>query len=120
MNATVREIWANKFASAKSLTDQPEKVKKPDQEAADKSDHVPCPVCNQSISAQKVNIHLDACLAKGKKSEQDCDKVANDVDNPFVLDEENDCKVIPQLPCPVCSKLIFQEEMNRHLDFCAT
>ena len=111
VSATVRDIWAKKFAANSG---QP--MSKENKETS--SNNVQCPVCNILVPAENVNSHLDTCLAKGDES-KNCDKFSNVDDNPFVLDEDDDDGPA-KLSCPVCSKLIFQEEMNRHLDFCAT
>ena len=111
VSATVRDIWAKKFAANSG---QP--MSKENKETS--SNNVQCPVCNILVPAENVNSHLDTCLAKGDES-KNCDKLSNVDDNPFVLDEDDDDGPA-KLSCPVCSKLIFQEEMNRHLDFCAT
>ena len=110
VSATVRDIWAKKFAANSG---QP--MSKENKETS--SNNVQCPVCDILVPAENVNSHLDTCLAKGDES-KNCDKLSNVDDNPFVLDEDDDGPA--KLSCPVCSKLIFQEEMNRHLDFCAT
>ena len=111
VSATVRDIWAKKFAANSG---QP--MSKENKETS--SNNVQCPVCDILVPAENVNSHLDTCLAKGDES-KNCDKLSNVDDNPFVLDEDDDDGPA-KLSCPVCSKLIFQEEMNRHLDFCAT
>ena len=111
VSATVRDIWAKKFAANSG---QP--MSKENKETS--SNNVQCPVCDILVPAENVNSHLDTCLAKGDES-KNCDKLSNVDDNPFVLDED-DGDGPAKLSCPVCSKLIFQEEMNRHLDFCAT
>ena len=111
VSATVRDIWAKKFAANSG---QP--MSKENKETC--SNNVQCPVCDILVPAENVNSHLDTCLAKGDES-KNCDKLSNVDDNPFVLDEDDDDGPA-KLSCPVCSKLIFQEEMNRHLDFCAT
>ena len=111
VSATVRDIWAKKFAANSG---QP--MSKENKETS--SNNVQCPVCDSLVPAENVNSHLDTCLAKGDES-KNCDKLSNVDDNHFVLDEDDDDGPA-KLSCPVCSKLIFQEEMNRHLDFCAT
>ena len=111
VSATVRDIWAKKFAANSG---QP--MSKENKETS--SNNVQCPVCDSLVPAENVNSHLDTCLAKGDES-KNCDKLSNVDDNPFVLDEDDEDGPA-KLSCPVCSKLIFQEEMNRHLDFCAT
>ena len=111
VSATVRDIWAKKFAANSG---QP--MSKENKETS--SNNVQCPVCDSLVPAENVNSHLDTCLTKGDES-KNCEKLSNVDDNPFVLDEDDDDGPA-KLSCPVCSKLIFQEEMNRHLDFCAT
>ena len=111
VSATVRDIWAKKFAANSG---QP--MSKENKETS--SNNVQCPVCDILVPAENVNSHLDTCLTKGDES-KNCDKLSNVDDNHFVLDEDDDDGPA-KLSCPVCSKLIFQEEMNRHLDFCAT
>jgi len=120
VSATVRDIWAKKFA-APSATAVKEAHKENNKTVTTSSNDVHCPVCNLLVPAQDVNSHLDTCLAKSDESKADRDKLSNVEDNPFVLDEDSTDGDIPaKLSCPVCFKLIFQEEMNRHLDFCAT
>ena len=120
VSATVRDIWAKKFA-APSATAGKEAHKENNKTVTTSSNDVHCPVCNLLVPAQDVNSHLDTCLAKSDESKADQDKLSNVDDNPFVLDEDSTDGDIPaKLSCPVCFKLIFQEEMNRHLDFCAT
>ena len=82
VSATVRDIWAKKFAANSG---QP--MSKENKETS--SNNVQCPVCDILVPAENVNSHLDTCLAKGDES-KNCDKLSNVDDNPFVLDEDDD------------------------------
>merc|ERR1711884_680574 len=57
VSATVRDIWAKKFAANSG---QP--MSKENKETS--SNNVQCPVCNILVPAENVNSHLDTCLAQ--------------------------------------------------------
>ena len=69
-----------------------------------------------SCDTQEINDHVDLCL-DNDQSEKASENDSKPSSNPFIEDEIS-IDTLNQLPCPVCSKLIYAQEINRHLDFC--
>ena len=90
VSATVRDIWAKKFAANSG---QP--MSKENKETS--LNTVQCPVCNILVPAENVNSHLDTCLAKSDES------MANH-------DQDFDAHVgangKPAVSCKICGKTL--------------
>lgn len=75
---------------------------------------VPCLVCNKPINKTELEQHLDLCL-------NDTVVDINDFDDEFNEEGKSDSSLnntANMYHCPVCLKLLKDEEMNSHLDEC--
>ena len=107
----VRDIWAKKFSADATTVSSPNPK---DQGEEKTEDIVSCPICNKKVIAKEINDHVDLCLDNDQLDKASESKPAS---NPFVEDEDSTDNA-DQLSCPICSKLVHAQEINRHLDFC--
>lgn len=101
------------------IEDETVTVENLDCECGNNDNKCNCPVCNICIPRNEMTLHLENCSG--------LQNVFNDSDNFELSDDENEDTGgsteqvnSDTVPCPCCSKLFKESDINQHLDECLT